>query len=189
VSRRAPAGPPAVQQGIAYTLHFHPPYPADAPEGAQQAGHYTGWAQTRRLAQRLTDHALGRGARLTQVQREAGGSWIVADTEPGTRDRETQLKERGATRRCSVCRAVRDIEAGALTKPEALAKWADASPADRALLRQVFGMDPEPDEPAPLRELVPAPRHEPAAYDPELDGLVDTLTAGWRAEMELEAGA
>ena len=111
--------------GEVYTLHFWPPY--GDPE-VQVAGHYTGWAQEGKLPYRLTDHALGRGARLTQVQREAGGTWVVADVEPGTRDRETQLKERGASRRCSVCKTVRDIEAGEITKEEALAKWETATP-------------------------------------------------------------
>jgi hypothetical protein len=176
VSRRAPKGPPAIQQGKVYTLHFVPPY--------RQAGHYTGWATVRRLAGRLTDHALGRGARLTQVQREAGGTWVVADTEPGTRDREAQLKERGAARRCSVCKAVRDIEAGTVSKQEALARFAKATPADRALLREVFGMEPETETPEPARPMIPAPRHEPVSYGPEIDALVDKLTAGWQAELE-----
>jgi predicted GIY-YIG superfamily endonuclease len=101
VSRRAPSGPPARRQGWVYTLHFDPPYPADAPEGAQQAKHYTGWATD--LETRLADHNAGYGARLTQVQLAAGGTWRVAKVEPGTVDRETQLKERGATRRCPVC--------------------------------------------------------------------------------------
>jgi len=49
----------------------------------QQSGHYTGWAVEGRLPYRLTDHALGRGARLTQLQREAGGSWVLAGVEHG----------------------------------------------------------------------------------------------------------
>lgn len=53
-----------------------PPYPPDAPEGAQIAKHYTGWAPE--LESRLADHAAGRGARLTQVQLAVGGSWRLA---------------------------------------------------------------------------------------------------------------
>ena len=75
---------------------------------------------------------------------------MVADVEPGTRDRETQLKERGASRRCSVCKAARDIEAGEITKEEALTQWPDASPADRTILREIFGMEPEPPVPDPV---------------------------------------
>jgi len=164
----------------------------------QQAGHYTGWAEEGRLNRRLTDHALGRGARLTQVQREAGGTWVVADVERGvTRDRETQLKERGASRRCSVCKASRDIAAGRVSKDEALAKWEGASPAERGVLRQIFGMEPDAEKaPQPVREFIPAPRPEPVSeISDELSELADRLIAGWTspkaeasAEAEAEAG-
>ena len=102
MSRRAPSGPRATEQGVCYTLHFDPPYPPDAPKGAQVARHYTGFATD--LDARLAEHAAGRGATLTQVQLAAGGSWRLASVEPGTRDREAQLKERGATRRCQICK-------------------------------------------------------------------------------------
>jgi predicted GIY-YIG superfamily endonuclease len=181
--------------GSVYTLHFWPPY--GDPE-VQQAKHYTGWAQEGRLNRRLTDHYFSRGARLTQVQRQAGGSWVVADVEHGvTIDRETQLKERSAARRCSVCKASRDIAAGRITKTEALTQWPDASPAERSMLREIFGMDPEPApeirNPVPVREIVLAPR--PAAVEeitPEMDALVDTLCEGWlrdKAEARAQAGA
>ena len=39
MSRRAPSGRPATEQGLVYTLHFDPPYPPQAPEGAQVARH------------------------------------------------------------------------------------------------------------------------------------------------------
>jgi predicted GIY-YIG superfamily endonuclease len=73
------------------------------------------------LDARLAEHEHGQGARLTQVQRERGGTWRLAAAEPGTRDREAQLKERGASRRCQICRAEaqagepvpeRELEAG-----------------------------------------------------------------------------
>jgi hypothetical protein len=66
----------AWQVGDVYTLHLWPPF---GTPGVQQSGHYTGWALEGRLPYRLTDHALGRGARLTQLQREAGGSWALAN--------------------------------------------------------------------------------------------------------------
>jgi hypothetical protein len=195
VSRSAPSWL-STTPGEVYTLHFWPPY--GDPE-VQAAGHYTGWAQEGNLQYRLTDHALGRGARLTQVQREAGGTWVVADVEPGTRDRETQLKERGASRRCSVCKTARAIEAGEITKEEALAQWETARPADRAVLREIFGMEPEPSapDPVPVREITPAPAPE---LDPEItsemDALVDSLCEGWlrqvaeaQASAEAEVGA
>jgi hypothetical protein len=181
--------------GAVYTLHFWPPY---GDPDVQQAKHYTGWAEEGRLARRLIDHTLGRGARLTQVQREAGGTWVVADTEPGTRDREQQLKERGAARRCSVCKASRDIESGRLTREQALAQWETATEVERSLLREIFGMESQSAKPAPVpvREIVPAPVPEPVRYGPEIDALVDALIESWTSphaepalEMEMEAGA
>ncbi len=115
MSRRAPSGRPASQQGTVYTLHFDPPYPPGATEGAQVARHYTGW--TRDLDARLADHEAGEGARLTQVQLAAGGTWRLASAEPGTRDLEAQRKERGASRRCPICRAEAQAEPEA--EPEA----------------------------------------------------------------------
>ena len=192
MSRRAPSW---LARGIgdAYTLHFWPPYGDPA---VQQAKHYTGWAREGHLARRLVEHALGRGARLTQVQQQAGGSWVVADVEHGvTADREAQLKERGASRRCSVCQAQRAVEAGRITKEEALAKagWDRVGPHERGLLLEIFGLEatppdlaarspapPAPPEPAPF---VPAPRPEPAAeIPPDIDALIDALVAGWKAE-------
>ena len=112
----APSGL-AWQVGDVYTLHLWPPFGVP---GVQQSGHYTGWALEGRLAYRLTDHAMRRGARLTQLQLQAGGSWVLAGVEHGvTRDREHQLKYRGASRRCQVCRAQRDLEAGKITPEQA----------------------------------------------------------------------
>jgi predicted GIY-YIG superfamily endonuclease len=184
MSRSAPSWL-ATQLGDVYTLHFWPPY--GDPEG-QQAKHYTGWASKGNLARRLTDHALGRGARLTQVQKQAGGSWVVADVEHGvTADREVQLKERGASRRCSVCHAQRAVEAGHMTKEEALARsgWDRASTCERSLLLEIFGVEKEPEcipEIHSPKPFVPAPSPAPVAeIDPELDALVDALCAEWNS--------
>ena len=67
------------------------------------------WAKD--LDARLAEHESGQGARLTQVQLERGGSWRLARTEPGTRDRENQLKERGASRDCPICKTERAEQA------------------------------------------------------------------------------
>ena len=183
MSRRSAPSWLATQPGHVYTLHFWPPY--GDPEG-QQAKHYTGWASTGNLARRLVDHALGRGARLTQVQKQAGGSWVVADVEHGvTADREAQLKERGASRRCSVCQAQRAVEAGRMTKEEALAKsgWDRASACERSLLLEIFGVEKEPEcipEIHSPKPFVPAPSPAPVAeIDPELDAVVDALVSSW----------
>ncbi len=92
------------EAGTVYMVHSDTPY--------KPARHYTGKPATD-LEGRLADHAASRGARLTQVQLAAGGSWRLASAGPGTRDRETQLKERGACRRCGVCMAGAEPEAGA----------------------------------------------------------------------------
>ena len=188
MSRRAPSGQ-AWQVGDVYTLHFWPPY--GDPE-IQQAKHYTGWVEKGRLARRLTEHALGRGARLTQVQREAGGTWVVADVEPGTRDREQQLKERGATRRCQVCRAIAGYEAGQLSELEALARagWASATPRERELLLDMFDIEQAPEHVPDVLEVRPFhPAPEPQVLTeitPELEAVVDALEQGWLQEAQAE---
>jgi hypothetical protein len=182
---------------VVYTLHLWPPL--------GHAAHYTGSTPKRRLARRLTDHALGRGARLTQVQIERGGSWVLAQTQPGGRITERQLKKHGAARRCEVCKATGAYQSGELTAPEALerAGWDRSNPVQRSLLLDIFGI-PEPPTataahppeaaaaPAPAAPglQVPGPRPEPPlgwswpgrpapALDPELDAVVDALVQSW----------
>ena len=113
---REPECPPSCRcDGVVYTLHFDQPVgPADAPPRFR-AQHYTGHAKN--LEARLAEHERGRGARLTQVVVERGGSWRVADVEPGTRARERQLKQHGAARRCPICKA--EAEAEAQASPQA----------------------------------------------------------------------
>jgi hypothetical protein len=111
VSRRAPHGAAATEQGWVCTWHLDPPL--------AHAKHHTGWKKAIKgpdedVARRLAGHAAGQGARLTQAQLEAGGTWRLASVEPGTRDREAQLKERGASCRCQICKA--EAQAG---EPEA----------------------------------------------------------------------
>jgi hypothetical protein len=121
-------------RSVVYTLHLWPPI--------AHAKHYTGYVpRAKRLPYRLADHALGRGARLTQVQVERGGSWVVAQTEPGGPRRERQLKKHGAARRCQVCIALTDYQAGKLSREQALARagWDRATEHDRALLLDMFG--------------------------------------------------
>jgi predicted GIY-YIG superfamily endonuclease len=114
---RGPCGCDARRQEVVYTLHFDPPYsPApDAPR-YKQAAHYTGTSLEMRLAERLAEHEAGRGARITQVQRAAGGTWRVASVEPGGHAREHQLKQHGASRRCPICQAEAQAQA---SPPEA----------------------------------------------------------------------
>ena len=73
-------------QGV-YLLHFDRPY--------QHAAHYLGYSP--RIAERLDLHAAGRGARLTQVVRDAGIGWQLARVWPkATRRDERRLKNRGS---------------------------------------------------------------------------------------------
>ena len=185
---------------VVYTLHLWPPI--------AHAKHYTGSAMERQLARRLTDHALGRGARLTQVQVERGGSWVVAQTDPGGRAEERRLKQHGATRRCGVCRAADGYQSGQLTASEALTRagWERASQHERGLLLGIFGLSqapetlpaqaaaPRPEMPAPRPEsasgevrVIPAPRPAPDAryqVTSEVAALVGQLEAAWAAKRE-----
>jgi hypothetical protein len=184
---------------LVYTLHLWPPI--------AHAKHYTGSAFERKLAQRLTDHALGRGARLTQVQVERGGSWVVAQTEPGGRSEERRLKQHGAARRCEVCKAADGYRAGQLSAAEALTRagWERASQHERGLLLGIFGLPQAPEnmpaQPAPRPQtpasqtspasdearVIPAPRPAPDVryqITPEVEALVDQLQAAWAAEPE-----
>lgn len=168
-----------------YTLHLWPKLgPASAgPVG--QAEHYTGTAKQSRLRARWTDHALGRGARMLAAQVERGGGWIVAKVEPGGHEREKQLKiQGGASRRCPVCKTVKAFESGAITQSEALADvgWNEAGPAEKQIMRQMFGVEPqaEPDVPAPQVKLTPRPAA--TGITPEASDLADQLIAGWLAE-------
>jgi hypothetical protein len=52
------------------------------------------------------------------VIRDAGIGFVVAKTEPGTRARERQLKQRGAVRDCPVCMAQRVMRTAAIERLE-----------------------------------------------------------------------
>lgn len=97
--------PAAAPPQVVYTLHFDPRYePYPGAPAYKCAGHYTGRTFEDRLPTRLVEHEQGRGARITQVQRDAGGTWRLASVEPGGADRERQLKQHSATRRCPICK-------------------------------------------------------------------------------------
>ena len=175
-----------MSRSVVYTLHLWPPL--------GHAKHYTG--SSRNLPERLTDHALGRGARMLQVQIERGGSWVVAQTEPGGLFREYQLKnEGGASRRCQVCKAVTGYQSGELDKEAALSRagWDRASAYERRLLLDIFGIEQAPDRSSAQIPEVPAPRRAPEPQvqeeiTPEINTLVDALIAGWSPKAEAEPG-
>ena len=104
--------------GTVYLLHF------DTAFG--HARHYTGW--TNDLAARLAQHAAGRGARLTEVVKDAGIGWRLARTWPNaTRTFERKLKNQGgASRRCPACGITpRTLN----TLPDVLPAWATENAA------------------------------------------------------------
>jgi hypothetical protein len=175
--------------GEVYTIHLVPPL--------AHAKHYSGWAKEGRSRARSTDHALGRGARMLAAQMKAGGSWVIAKIEPGTRDLETTRKERGASRRCPVCKAEAAYAAGKLTAEEALktAGWDRANEHERNLLVRDFGLTEAPAElaartPKPEPEVIQIrhPKTEVPSVSPEqraeMDRLADELVAQWRAELD-----
>ena len=82
------------QAAWTYLLHLEPAY--------RHAAHYLGSACG--LAARLHQHGTCDGARLLQVQREAGGSFVLARTWPGGRAVETYLKaQKQGARLCPLC--------------------------------------------------------------------------------------
>lgn len=100
------AGAPAPGQdpGTVYLLHLNPPY--------RHARHYLGWTQD--LAARLEAHRAGTGARLMEVVKQAGGSFSLARTWPGDRNRERAIKDRHeAPKLCPTCSPhPKPVEAG-----------------------------------------------------------------------------
>lgn len=84
-----------------YLLHFVEPY--------KHAKHYLGSADD--LSARLAEHRHGTGARLTQVVRDAGISWVVARTWLGGRRLERKLKaQRSGVRLCPICKGEITLE-------------------------------------------------------------------------------
>jgi hypothetical protein len=109
MARKAPKGRPAWETGWIYTLHLWPFYPDPPLENGHQVGHYSGISKRDRngLKGRLTTQAEGgpAAARLLQVQKAAGGTFFLVSVEWGTQDTETARKYRGASSRCSFCKA------------------------------------------------------------------------------------
>jgi predicted GIY-YIG superfamily endonuclease len=85
---------PGQDPGTVYLLHLDPPY--------RHARHYIGW--TKDLAARVDAHREGRGARLMEVVKQAGGTFRLARTWPGDRARERAIKDRKeAPKLCPEC--------------------------------------------------------------------------------------
>jgi predicted GIY-YIG superfamily endonuclease len=86
-----------------YLLHFHQRY--------HHAGHYLG--SSKHLAQRLSAHEHGQGARLLAVVHAVGITWEVARTwRGGWRKERTLKRQKNGVRLCPICRG-RKPEIGA----------------------------------------------------------------------------
>jgi len=100
--------------GTVYLLHFS----GEIAPGRHTARHYLGWAAD--LGPRVNAHAHGIGARLTQVAKERGLTFVVARTWEGDRNLERRLKRRhAAPRLCPICNGRRPVQLGLL--PDACA--------------------------------------------------------------------
>ena len=121
-SRRLDTGwPPARKAGCCYTLHYRDPIGNTAdPRGWAQ--HYVGWSAEHCLEGRISDHREGRcGVPLVMAFWRAGIPFAVDSVERGvTRDRENQLKLKGASRRCPAC--------------QGLVSWEQAAAAEQGLV-------------------------------------------------------
>ena len=171
------ADKPASGDGTVYLLHLDPPF--------KHARHYTGW--TSDLDQRLEAHRAGRGARLMEVVKEAGGTFRLARTWPGPRALERAIKNRHeAPKLCPECSpqprplakgraaaAISRPEAGPTTEPSAAAPRREA--ASDAFV-------PEPDPEARLQPWPGRPA-APSVYD-DLLPVTDGLISGWRAQLD-----
>ena len=157
--------------GTVYLLHLDPAY--------RHAQHWT-----RDLDARLEAHRAGQGARLMEVVKKAGGSFRLARTWTGGRDRERAIKNRHeAPRLCPVCspepRPVQEGKSAAQPEPvhpAATLTQASAAPQPRASAAP----RPQASTSGPAAWPWPGqPASQPA--DPEIDGVVGALIERWRS--------
>jgi predicted GIY-YIG superfamily endonuclease len=153
--------------GTVYLLHLDPPL--------KHARHYVGW--TSNLDERLEAHRSGRGARLLEAVKEAGGSFHLARTWAGSRSLERAIKDRKeAPKLCPDCSpspkpVTRGRSAPAATRPEPAAEPA----AD---------VVPEPGPEAGWRNPWPARAAGRDLYD-ELLPVTDQLISRWSAQADM----
>lgn len=83
---------------MVYLLHFKQPI---AP-GRHTTQHYIGFTDD--LARRIAEHRAGTGARLCEVAKERGVSFVVVQIWEGDRKEERRLKnQKHAPRLCPIC--------------------------------------------------------------------------------------
>jgi predicted GIY-YIG superfamily endonuclease len=150
-----------------YLLHLDPAY--------KHARHYVGW--TSNLDSRLEAHRAGRGARLLEAVKEAGGSFHLARTWPGSRSLERAIKDRkNAPKLCPDCSP----------QPEPGARGRSAVPSIRQEAGWVMAADvvPEPGRDAQSLNPWPGRAAGPDVYA-DLLPVADQLISGWRAQLGL----
>jgi len=171
------ASRPANGDGTVYLLHLDPPL--------KHTRHYTGW--TSNLDERLEAHRTGRGARLMEVVKEAGGTFRLVRTWPGSRALERAIKDRkAAPKLCPECspnplQFGKGRAAALIGQPETepMAEVAAVGPR-REAAADVFVSEPDPEawlQPWPGRIA------SPSVYD-DLLPVADRLISGWRAQID-----
>lgn len=104
-----PAGVEESARGTVYLLHLDEPF--WSPGRTYRWMHYIGHARQGYLVARLEAHAAGRGAKFTRLAREAGCTWHLARTWPGSYDQERKIKRKGgASRFCPSCGVIPSAE-------------------------------------------------------------------------------
>lgn len=147
-----------------YLIHFDEPI-GDVTNPVAMARHYTG--STPDLARRMGEHQRGSDAKIMQAVRRAGIGWVLARTWEGGRDRERQLKQHGAARRCPVCKG---------KPPQAEIAYRAEPVPRREPTRWTRPPEPEPD---PLEDFIVA-RLEPAEAAALVRALDDAQRAAWQ---------
>jgi predicted GIY-YIG superfamily endonuclease len=159
--------------GTIYLLHLDPAY--------RHARHYTGW--TRDLAARLEAHRAGQGARLMEVVKAAGGSFRLARTWAGGRDRERAIKNRHeAPKLCPVCSPEpRPVQAGkSAGRPEPVRPAVTLPPPEATPAQAATAPRPQASMSGPEAWPWPGRPVSISAAGPEIDGVVDALIDSWR---------
>jgi hypothetical protein len=168
--------------GTVYLLHLDPAY--------RHARHYV-W--TRDLAARLEAHRAGQGARLMEVVKKAGGSFRLARTWTGGRDRERAIKNRHeAPKLCPVCSPEpRPVQAGkSAAQPEPARPAATLSPPEATPAPAAAAPRPQASTSGPETWPWPGQPVSTTAAGPEIDAVVDTLIESWRTpKAEAQPGA
>jgi hypothetical protein len=182
---------------ICHLVHFDPPYiPYPGAPESECAGHYLG--KTKDLCQRDGQHGTASGARILQVQKEAGGTWHLVRTWAGGGDKERQLKTRAGKAYCPDCN---EHPLPGDTPPRKGAKYLTRKMRrERQAIREARENDPWKDlemqeiTSAQLREKLgrfPGPAAPELPYEKQLRR-IEELEATWRRaappQMELEAG-